>query len=520
MKILTLCALSLGLCLAVPAALASPTLVRMDAAITTLDHDKEVGAQVDISILPDAGGNPVAHLSLEGTALGANTTVNEAVPAVNGGFELADLPRHYILVSWKPNYSSLWKLTMDVVLQFSDGSQALLGCGKLVLSSSNPQAIVPLSMATVAHPGLIGGMEKFGFRLLSKGSPGSAPSSSPGSGAPSHHSPKEFTHMDLTFETEAHGQDAASRVEVSIEPVGGGERVAYLDITGREFEPYGKNAVVVPPAGAGFTLDDLRNEQVVVHVTPSGHGTWTTKFDAILHFADGTTAMIGSNSLSLSSARDSQAVPLRESAVAGTSILGKFERLSFSLMSKGAVTQTQEQAPLPRQGGTAGGSAGAGAAPGRAAAPQAADAFTGMDVKLWTGTLGKPADAKVEVSIVPAAGGDAEAYATVEGQEMKAGASVEFTVPPVGSGFERSQFASRQVLVKITPVGHVNWTHGLDLMLHFADGTTLLWSTGEMDLSNYKTEETISLGQAVVAKQGFLGGVEKLGFGILNHIGK
>lgn len=521
---LTVAAAALASLLLLPSpSRASAQFTQMNVALSTLDSAKPSDTPFEISILPDAGGDPVAFLSVPDKELAANSTDKEVVPSAGGGFQLEDVKKHYILLRTNAARPGVWKVSMDVILQFDDGSQALLGCGKLVLSSSNPQAIVPLSLATVAHPGVLGGVEKFGFRLLSKSTAG--PSANASASAVPHKSPKEFTHMDLAFETGAKGSDGSGRVEVSIVPKDGGPAVAYLDLPGKAFYPYQKQSVVVPSAGEGFTLDDLKNEQILVRITTSGYETWTCKFDAILHFANGASAMIGSSDLALSSGNDHQMVALKDAVVAGTGMFGRIEKLTFKIVSKGAVSATTE----PVSGGSPGtaaarspGSSGArgSSSPEGTAAPMAPDAFTGMEVKLWSGSFGKNAATRVELSIEPKQGGAPVAYLDLQDRAIGPGTSAQVTVPPANGGFTKAQLRDQQIVVKITPSGSVNWTHGMDVVLHFADGSAALWSTGDMVLNSYKTDEVVPLASATLASRGLMGGVEKFGFGLLNHLGK
>jgi hypothetical protein len=518
----TASALALVAFLAFPlAAKASPQFQQMKVAISSLDRGKDAATQVEISIQPDAGGDAVAYLDIRDSAFAPNGTVQEVVPVAGAGFTLDELKSQYILVKASQSQPGSWHLTMDVILQFNDGSQALLGTGKLTLSSNNPQAIVPLSLATVAHPGVMGSMAKLGFGLLSKTSADRAPAASTSSAAP--RSPKEFTHMDLAFQTGNRGLDASGRVEVSVVPRDGGPAVAYLDIQGRGFGPHSKLSVVVPPALDGFSIDDLKREQILVKVTTPGYGAWSCRYDAILHFADGSQAMIGSDSLDLSNGNDHDVVALAKAAVAHPGLMGGFEKLSFKIVSKGAVQPTTEQESDASPATVA-----AVAAPG-AAAPQgpahptrrvASNGFTGMDIKLWSGNSGKDAQTGVEVSIVLDAGGPAVAHLAIADRAIGPGTSLTETVPATDAPFTLADLKKAQIVVKIAPSGHVRWQHGLDVILHFADGSAALWSTGELVLSNLKTEEAISLSGASLASNGVMGSMEKLSFGLLNHFGK
>jgi len=513
LPVLALAALA---CLPSPSA-ASPQFTQMNLAINTRDRGKGAEARLEVSIVPDAGGPAVAYLDIQGVALAPYSTVHEVVPAVAGGFSRDQLKAMHVELKVSGEYTGVWRTAFDAVIQFDDDSQALLGSGDLSLSAARPVVSVPLSLATVAGNGLLGHVEKFGFRLMSK----STSSPQPVSNVP-HKSTKEFTHMDISLATAGRGAEPGTRVEISIAPRSGGPAVAYLDVQGQEFGPYSKVSEVVLPAGDGFTSDDLKKEQVVIKVTPPGGGTWTCSFDAIIHFADGSQALLGSGDLTLSAGRDEEMVPLSLSTTAHSSLIGGVERLGFKLLSRSGVKQTLE--PAPKSAAAAGGPAGASNAtaqqePARPPRPMAADQFTGMDVKLHSGSRGKDSEIPVEISIVPKEGGAAVAYLNIQGQAIGPGMSVREVVPPAGDGFTEAELRNQQVVVKITPAGHFTWTHGLDIVIHFADGTAALWSTGDLVLSDYRNEEVISLADVSMAR-GLLGGVKKFGFGLLNTIGK
>ena len=495
---------------------ASPRFTQMNVALNTLDKGKGADTRVEISIVRDAGGPAVAYLDIQGLELAPYGTVQEVVPSSAEGFTLDQLKHMHVeaKVSGGPG---VWRMEFDAVLHFDDDSQALLGSGKLSLSGARPVSDVPLSLATVARSGLFGGVAKLGFKLMSK----SASSPEPVAAAP-HKSAKDFTHMDLAITSGERGAESGTRVEISIAPKAGGPAVAYLDVQDRSFPPYEKVPLIVPPAGDGFRINDLKNEEIVVRATTPGGGTWTCKFDAIVHFADGTQALLGSGDLRLSGARNEESVPLSLAAVAHPSLFGGVEKLGFKLLSKGSVTQTPD--PLARSKSRAKAGSASAASPGQAPAPQpqqpmAPDQFTGMDVKLWSGHSGKDSDTRVEISIVPRDGGDPVAYLDIQGQAIGPGRSVNEVVPPAGQGFTAATLKDQQVVVKITAPGHCTWTHGLDIAVHFADGSAALWSTGDLVLTNYSTQEAIPLSEATVAK-GFLGGVKKFGFGVLNTLGK
>ena len=93
-------------------------------------------------------------------------------------------------------------------------------------------------------------------------------------------------------------------------------------------------------------------------------------------------------------------------------------------------------------------------------------------------------------------------------------------VPAAGDGFTLDDLKREQILIKVTPSGYGAWDTKFDAILHFADGTSALWSTEEMTLSDYNNQEAISLSDATIAKRGLFGGFEKFGFGLLNQVGK
>jgi hypothetical protein len=515
-------ALALAALLACPfLAQAAPQFTNMNVALYSLDHGKAADTRAEISIMPEGGGEAVAYLDLQGQEFRPNTTVQLVVPAAGTGFNLDQVKQLQIKVKLTPGNYTSWRLGFDVVLHFDDGSQALMGSGTLTVSSGSPEAAVSLSSATVAHPGLMGGMEKFGFRLLSKNT-GSSDSAqrrpAPGS-APID--PKQFTHMDMTLDTGDHGKDTATRVEISIVPNEGGPAVAYLDIQGQGYAPNTKAPEVVPPAGAGFTLSELKHEQILVKVTPSDSGTsWSCKFDAILHFADGTQALLGSGDLYLSAGSTQQWVPLSLASVARPGFFGGVQRLGFKLVSKGNVTQT----PVPDASATpAAGTAQSAAAAGSGAPKQThgPSDFTGMDLRLRSGDRGSAPISDIEISIVPKDGGPALAKLRIAGQDIAAYSTMKEFVPPTAwTSFTAADVKRLQIVVKVTPEAHSTWSHGFDVILNFADHTEALWSTGDMVLPNGSDQESISLSDATIAKRSLLGGFEKFGFGVLNKIGK
>jgi len=117
----------------------------------------------------------------------------------------------------------------------------------------------------------------------------------------------KFTEMNVTFHTTTDDKDHDTRVEVFIVQVNGSPALAYLDIGGGN-KPHVPNsgfpnnstsmAYLVPTFGPGFRFQDLKNLklQLLVKMTPSGGGgndNWKFWADAKLHFADGTTAVVG-----------------------------------------------------------------------------------------------------------------------------------------------------------------------------------------------------------------------------------
>jgi len=490
----------------------------MDVALNTLNDGKAADTRLEISIVPDGGGPAVAYLRRDGLRLDPNKTVPEAVPPAGRGFTLDELKHMHIEVAVTQERFSPWRFEMDVVLHFDDGSEALLGTDNQTVSSARPVVYIPLSLASVAGSGLMGKVERLGFGLISKSVESPVYSAS---GVP-HKSTKEFTHMDINFLTGAQGIGTDAKVEISIVSRDGGDPVGYLVVEGQEFPAYQKVSEVVPSVGKGFKIDELKKQQVLVSVTSPRYGTWRCKFDAILHFADGTQALIGSNDLAVSSAGSASSVPLSDATVARPSILGSITKMSFKFLSNG-VKQTPEPKPAP---GSQAAIDAAAAAAAPANAPVAAaetvqaapDQFTEMSVKLRSGNRGKDAATRVEISIVPIAGGAPVAYLDLPDQAIDAGRSVKLTVPPAAAGFTASDLKREQIVVKITAAGHVVWPHDMDLVLRFADGSTALWSTGDLTLSDYRNEETIPLSDLSVSR-GLLGGAKRLGFGILNTIG-
>ena len=93
-----------------------------------------------------------------------------------------------------------------------------------------------------------------------------------------------------------------------------------------------KTVVVVPESGTGFTLDQLKHEQIGVRISPSGPTTWSCNFDVTLRFADGTQALLGSGDLTLSQGRPEALISLSDAMVATPSAIGVLEKFGFGLM--------------------------------------------------------------------------------------------------------------------------------------------------------------------------------------------
>lgn len=111
----------------------------------------------------------------------------------------------------------------------------------------------------------------------------------------------KFTNMTITFHTTNEDKDHDTRVEIFIVKANGQPALAYLDIGGGN-QPHVPNvgfpnnstsqAYVVPTFGPGFTLQDRPNLAILIKITPNGHDTWRFGYDAVLHFADGSTSSI------------------------------------------------------------------------------------------------------------------------------------------------------------------------------------------------------------------------------------
>jgi hypothetical protein len=514
-----------------PTQSSAPRFTHMDMALATGNHGKAADTRLEFSIAPDDGGAAVAYLDLPGQALASDSRVSETVLPAGTGFTLDQLKHEEIVVKITPANRALWNLGFDVILHFDDGSQALLGSGDLTLSNGRTQAVVPLSEATVASASALGGVEKFAFKLLSKGgvpSTGDAPG--PRTASRPHGSAKEFTHMDLALATGGRGKDADTRVEFVIAPKEGDPAVAYLDVQGQELAADTTVSEVVPAAGASFTLSDLKHEQIFVRITPGSGRTWTFGFDAILHFADGTEALWSTGKLALSGSNREVLIPLSGVTIAKPTTIGGMEKFAFRLLSKGSVTQTAPPAPPPPPPGTPPPPGDGTAAPVAYAStpapvthlsrPATALDFTHMDLTVKTRSHGKEEETRLEFSIVPRDGGAPAAYLDVRGQAFAPGSTAHEVVPAVGAGFTLDQLKHEQILVKISPSVRTTWSHSFDIVLHFADGSEAFWSTDKLVLTDASNQEIISLADADVASHSVLGGMKKFGFGLLNKVGK
>lgn len=506
-------------------AASSARFTHMDVAITSHSHGKAADTGLEFLIQPVGGGAPVGYLSVQGQEFSSGSTVAEFVPSAGSGFTLGDLGHEALMIRVSPKGAGAWTCGMDIVLHFDDGSQALLSSGDLSLSASRPSASLDLSLATVAKPGIFGGMAKLAFKLTSKTVDGAeAPVSAPGAGgvaaaqAPaSRTKPKEFTHMDVALYTHGHGKPPEARLELFVAKGPKEVPVAYLDLPSTRLSPGSTTQETVSSSGPGFTLGDLRDEQIFVRITSPTPVHWTFGYDVILHFGDGTQALLSSGDSSLSGISDAVAVPLSLSTVAHPSILGGFQKLAFEAMGGRKVNQTdapEKEAPA--------------AASAPAASPPSAQdlvrsrfgtkAFMQMDVTINTGAHGKAASVPCEISLLPVNGGPSEAYLGVRDTEFKPNTSETEVVPASGPAFTPQDLKDRQVLVKLSPSGPMTWTCTMDLVVRFGDGTQVLWSTGKLSLSDRNPQATISMADAFVAKKGLIGGAEKIGFGILNAL--
>jgi hypothetical protein len=312
------------------------TFTHMDLSLITRDHGKPADARLEFSIVPDDGSSPVAYLDLQGRGNEPNTNVQEQVPAMGPSFTLAQLKHQRIVVKVTPGSSHVsWSYNFDAILHFTNGSEALLSSGAQVMGAGNAEVSLPLSLASVASASTVGHMERYVFRLLSRGG-GPRASTEDAYSVPGGHpgsSPRAFTHMKITFDTHAHGKPAATRLEISIVPDSGEPAVAFVEVKDRDFDAYTTQDVIVPAAGAGFTLDDLKREKVLVKVDGSSM-PWSYSFDATLHFADGTQALWNSGDITLGAGRPEALVPLGDAAVAPPSLLGGLKKWGFGILRK------------------------------------------------------------------------------------------------------------------------------------------------------------------------------------------
>ncbi len=102
--------------------------------------------------------------------------------------------------------------------------------------------------------------------------------------------------------------------------------------------------------------------------------------------------------------------------------------------------------------------------------------FSRMEIVFHTTGDGKNSNTKLDISIVQFSGAPTVAHFDVGGSTIfdKDADSMMFTVPSSNKGFDLSQLATEQLLLKIDPPGNDSWTFGLDAKLHFEDGTTAL----------------------------------------------
>ena len=495
---------------------ASPRFTHMDVALSTHDRAKDAGTPLEISIAHDEGAPAVAYLDLAPRQLPANSVLSVVVPSSGEGFSLAELKREQIEVKITPGGHGAWRYNFDAILHFSDGTEALLGSGDQALSASRRSERVPLSLATVASPSTVGMLEKFGFRLLSKTTPteagaGTADASAPEGAAPPG-SPKSFTRMDLTLTTGDRGKDPGTRLEFFIVPAPGEPAVAYLDAEGQALSPGSTVAEVVPSAGTGFTLDDLGHEQIMVKVTPGASGAWGCKFDAVLHFANGAEALLSSGDQVLSASRTEVLIPLSLATVASHSPLGGMEKFAFRMLSK-KPTEAASAEPAPPEASSA-------VAPGEpAAAPRFPKSFTRMDLTLATRGRGKDPGTRLEFFILPRDGEPPVAYLDVPAEGLAPDSVVSKVVPPAGAGFTLDDLRHEQIMVKIAPGGA--WSYRFDAVLHFANGTEALLSSGDQSFNGAGDRALIPLSLASVASaDSTMGRLEKYTFGLLSPAGR
>jgi hypothetical protein len=503
---------------------ASPRFTHMDMALSTHDRAKPAGTRVEVSIVRNEGSAPGAYLDLPALGLGPHSVVSEVVPASGEGFSLDDLKREQIMVRVSPSKAGGWSFSFDVILHFSDGTEALLGSGDQVLSAGRPTALVPLSLATVASPSTVGMLEKFGFRLLSRTTPteappeappavaeGPAPAGAPAPAAPAAvpapTSPKSFTRMDLALVAGDRGKEAGTRLELLIVREGEAEPVAFLDARNQAIAPNSTVSEVVPATGAGFTLDELKHEQVVVRLAPDAPGPFYFRFDAVLHFANGTEALLSSGSQVVSGTGTVAVVPLSLATVASRGTLGSIAKFAFKMTSK-TPSASLETAPA---------AAPAAPAEGAGPPPKQAKSFTRMDVTLSSLDRAMDPGTGLEFSIVPADGEAPVAFLGATGQALAAHSVVAEVVPSAGDGFTLDQLGREQVMVRMTGSTAHAWRYKFDAVLHFANGAEALLSSGEQNLRPGRDRALVPLSLATVASGGStLGRLEKYTFGLLS----
>jgi hypothetical protein len=521
-----ICAAALALALAALAGCsssertASPRFTHMDVALNTRDRGKDADTRLEISIVPSEGEPAVAYLDIQGQALAPNSTVSEVVPPSGGGFALDELKHEQIMVRITPGRRSTWNYSYDVILHFSDGTEALLGSGNQKLTSSSSTALLPLSLATVASASTVGRLERFGFRLLSKASPTSAPAvgtPEPPAPAPAFTATTPFTQMIVALTTGDAGKDAGTRLEFLIVPKDGAQPVGYLDVPSLALAPDSTVAEVVPSAGSGFTLGDLNREQIMLKITPAaGAGPWSHKFDAVLHFADGTEALLNSGDQVLGGDRTQELIPLYLANVAPHSASAGPGRSAAVTASEAPAAVAQAAAPEAQPMAQAAAQPAAAPAAAPAPPPRFPKSFTQMDVTLTTRDKGKDPNARLEFFIVPEDGGPPVAYLDVQGQGLAPNSTVAEVVPSYGEGFTLKELKHEQIVVKLTQSGGGPWTYKFDAVLHFANGEDALLSSGDQILSSRRDRQSISLSLASVASaNSTFGRLERYTFGLL-----
>jgi hypothetical protein len=506
--------------------MASPAFTHMDLALSTHARGKDPGDRVEILIAPDAGEAAVAYLDLASQQLRPYTARSAIVMPSGAGFTLDDLKHEQILVRMNSEGSGSWSYGFDAILHFSDGSEALVSSGDQTVRYGRP-GLTPLSLSMLASPSTVGSLEKFAFGMMSSrklkatsdeqaeqasepapSTAQAAPQSltpfamAPGYTGPLNPSAATFTHMDLSLATHDNGKGPGTRLEISVLPEEGDTQAAYIDLPGQDFAPNTTVQELVPATGESFTLSDLKHQRIRLRVTPQGGATWTCSFDVVLHFTNGAEALLSSGDLRLGQYATVADVPLSLATVASANRVGRIERYMFGLLSRGG-------GPKPVQS--------ANAAPEAAPVYKNSKEFTQMDVELSTRGRGKPADARLEILIVPREGDPAVAYLDVPGQDLAPGSKVTEIVPPAGTGFLLGNLKHEQILVRISSARFVTWSYSFDVTLHFADGTQALLGSGDQTLSSGNPQELLPLSEAAVASRSILGGVEKFGFGLLKH---